>query len=200
MHENNLSVFHVRKWHSFVEETLANEIGVLADGEPVVKITVAATIKNPYAGKFVEDLSMVVDASPELGNEFGKRIIEAAAGRTIMSYGKACIVGDAGEYEHGNAFLTNDFADPIRKAIGGGQSWFPSTGKRGPSGCTIDIPLGHKDALYVRACYDTVTASFGDSPASDEVVIAIVVATRGRLHARLGGLTHEEAKGNNGLT
>ena len=106
----------------------------------------------------------------------------------------------AGEYEHGNALLTSRFADPIREAIGGAKSWVPSTGKRGAPGVAIDIPLAHKDALYVRSHYDTITASFGDAPAPDEIVIVFAVATRGRPNARVGGLSAAEVKGMDGLT
>ena len=189
----------IRKWHTIIEEVHTTEIGRLADDTPLVKLVIAATILNPYAGQFATDLSAAVRASHALGQAFASRLIEAAGKRGIMSYGKACIVGERGEYEHGNAFLTNTFAEPIRAAIGGGKSWIPSTGKRGGLGTIIDVPLAHKDALYVRACYDTVTASFGDAPNSDEIVVILAAATRGRLKARLGGLQHGDIKGEDGL-
>lgn len=200
MKAKNFASYHIRKWYSFTEETHANETGQLADGEPVFKYVIAAAIHNPYAGRFSENLDELINDSPLLGKEFGRRINELAAGRSVISYGKACLVGSASEYEHGNAFLTNPAADPIRVALGGGKSWVPSTGKRGAPGVTIDIPLAHKDALYVRSHYDTVSASFGDGPAPDEVIIIWAFATRGRLHARLGGLTADVIKGDNGLT
>jgi hypothetical protein len=117
----------------------------------------------------------------------------------VQSYGKAALVGANGEYEHGNAFLTTTFAEPVRDAVGGGQSWVPSSGKRGGPGTEIDIPLAHKDALYVRSHYDTFSVTFTDSPGPNEVVVAVAVATRGRLHARLGGLKHAEIVGKDGL-
>jgi len=200
MKASNFANYHIRKWYSFSEETLANESGQLADGEPLFKYVVAAAIHNPYAGRFSEDLSALIENSPALGREFGRRIQELAGDHAIVSYGKACLVGSNCEYEHGNALLTNPAADPIRIALGGGKSWVPSTGKRGAPGVTIDVPLAHKDALYVRAQYDTVSVSFGDGPAPDEVIIIWAFATRGRLHARLGGLQAEDIKGDNGLT
>jgi hypothetical protein len=191
---------HIRKWYLQLEDTLANESGLPADGEPLRKIVIAAAIRNPHAGKAVQDLSDIVAASKELGLEFGRRIIAAAAdGEKVESYGKACLVGTAGEYEHGNAFLTTAFADPVRDAVGGGKAWVPSTGKRGAPGTAIDIPLAHKDALYVRSHYDTVTVTFGDAPAPDEVVVIYAFATRGRLHARLGGLAAKDIQGKDGL-
>lgn len=195
----NLSAFHIRKWYLQIDDTLAGESGAPADGEPLRKIVIAACIHNPFAGRLVQDLSPWVDPSPDLGREFGRRIREAAAGRAIESYGKACLVGVAGEYEHGNALLTNPAANPVRDAVGGGKSWVPSTGKRGGPGTTLDIPLAHKDALYVRSHYDTITAMFADAPNPDEVLICWAFATRGRLNARLGGLKASDIKGEDGL-
>jgi len=199
MKPSNFAGYHIRKWHSFVEETLANESGQLADGEALFKYAVAAVIHNPYAGQFSDNLDALVEPSPLLGEEFGRRIRELAGERAIASYGKACLVGSQGEYEHGNAFLTNPAADPVRVALGGGKSWVPSTGKRAGPGATIDVPLAHKDALYVRSHYDTISLSFGDGPAPDEVIVIWAFATRGRLRARLGGLAAADIQGDNGL-
>ncbi len=199
MREANFGEYHIRKWFTSLEDTLATETGALADGDPVRKIVIAAAIHNPYAGRYSEDLSQIVDGSAKLGLEFGRRIQGAADGQPIESYGKACLVGTGGEYEHGNAFLTQVFADPVRDAVGGGKAWVPSTGKRAAPGASIDVPLAHKDALYVRSHYDTITVSFTDAPAPDEVVVIFAFATRGRLHARLGGLAASAVEGNDGL-
>jgi hypothetical protein len=199
MREVNFGEYHIRKWFTYVEDTLATETGALADGDPVRKIVIAAAIHNPYAGRYSEDLAQIAYGSAKLGLEFGRRIQAAADGRPIESYGKACLVGTDGEYEHGNAFLTQVFADPVRDAVGGGKAWVPSTGKRAAPGASIDIPLAHKDALYVRSHYDTTTVSFTDAPAPDEVVAIFAFATRGRLHARLGGLAASAVEGNDGL-
>ena len=195
----NFGRFHIRKWHCIIDETHANEAGVVADGEPVRKVAVAATILNPYAGHYSVDLDDIVAGSDQLGKEFGRRIVQAMGGSPVESYGKACLVGLDGEYEHGNAFLTNDFANPIREAVGGGKAWFPSTGKRGALGATIDVPLAYKDALYVRSHYDTLTVMFTDAPAAHEVTVIVCAASRGRLHARLGGITKDDAVGEDGL-
>jgi hypothetical protein len=199
MREANSGEYHIRKWFTYLEDTLATETGALADGDPARKIVIAAAIHNPYAGRYSEDLGQIVDGSAKLGLEFGRRIQAAADGRPVESYGKACLVGTDGEYEHGNAFLTQVFADPVRDAVGGGKAWVPSTGKRAAPGTSIDVPLAHKDALYVRSHYDTITVSFTDAPAPDEVVAIFAFATRGRLHARLGGLAASAIEGNDGL-
>lgn len=196
----NFGIFHIRKWFLQIEDSLAGETGAPADGLPLRKFVIAACIHNPYAGRYVEDLSSWIDGSPELGREFGRRIVDAACGQAIESYGKAILVGLDGEYEHGNALLTNPAANPIRDALGGGKSWVPSTGKRGVPGTVLDIPLAHKDALYVRSHYDTVSASFSDAPNRDEVLVCWAFATRGRLNARLGGLKASEIQGLDGLS
>ena len=199
MKSPNFGIFHIRKWFLQVEDTLAGETGAPADGEPLRKFVIAACIHNPYAGRHEQDLSAWIKGSPELGREFGRRIQEAAGHQKIESYGKAILVGMDGEYEHGNALLTNPAADPIRVALGGGKSWVPSTGKRGVPGTILDIPLAHKDALYVRSHYDSVSVSFNDAPNRDEVLVCWAFATRGRLNARLGGLKASEVKGLDGL-
>ena len=197
--EKNFNKYHIRRWYCNIDETLANETGILADGKAVRKVVVAAAIQNPYAGTFSKDLNKIIEGSAALGKDFSKRILKYLDGEPVESYGKSCIVGTLGEYEHGNAFLTTTFANPIREAFGGGAAWVPSTGKRGSVGGSIDIPLACKDALYVRSHYDTITASFPDAPSPDEVVVIVAVSTRGRLHARLGGLKFDDLEGKNGL-
>ena len=195
----NFESYHIRKWYQVIEDTHANETGELADGDVLTKIVIACAVQNPYAGRFSKSLDKIVKPSAVLGAEFARRIKAAAGKRKVESYGKGCIVGADGEYEHGNGFLTTSFADPVRGAIGGGVAWVPSTGKRGGPGTSIDIPYAHKDALYVRSHYDTVTVTFADAPMPDEVVVIFAFATRGRLHARLGGLAAKDIKGKDGL-
>jgi amino acid synthesis protein len=199
MPEANFGPYHVRKWFTQIEDVLANESGQRADGPPVRRIVIAAAIHNPYAGWYSDDLTEIVATSDHLGREVGRRAVEAAGDAAIQSYGKACVVGALGEYEHGNAFLTQVFADPVRDAVGGGKAWVPSTGKVAAAGAVIDIPLAHKDALYVRSNYDTISIGFGDAPRPDEVVIAFAFASRGRLHARLGGIAAADVRGDDGL-
>ena len=194
-----LEAFKIRKWFSQIQEICSGETGAAADGEPVFKYMIAACIQNPYAGEYVEDLSAWIEASPSIGIEVGSRLAELTGGRAIESYGKAILVGLDGEYEHGNALLTNPAANPVRDALGGAKSWVPSTGKRGVPGTILDIPLAHKDALYVRSHYDTMSVSFDDAPNRDEVIVCWAFATRGRLNARLGGLEASQVRGEDGL-
>jgi hypothetical protein len=195
----NFHALHIRKWFELREETLALESGRLGEGEPLLKLVIAAAVENPQPGQFVESFEAVIQQSAALGAEFGRRFQAALGTMQVQSYGKAALVGVNSEYEQGNAFLTTAFADPIRDALGGGKAWIPSTGKRGAPGTCIDIPLAHKDALYVRSHYDTVSVTFTDAPGPDEIVIAVAVATRGRLHARLGGIKLHEIIGKDGL-
>jgi Amino acid synthesis len=189
----------LRKWYAFSEETLTSESGVAADGPTLWKHAVAAVVRNPFAGQFGENLTPLVEKSVLLGREFGGRLVRLAGESKIEGYGKAVVVGTEGEYEHGNALVTSAFADPIREIIGGGKAWIPSTGKRGGPGVVIDVPMAHKDALYVRSHYDTCTLSFADAPSPREIVIIFVISSRGRLNARLGGISGAEIEGKDGL-
>jgi hypothetical protein len=123
----------------------------------------------------------------------------AALGGPAESYGKGGIVGTDGELDHANMFLTTALGDALRNAVGGGKAWIASTSKKGGPGTALDVPLAHKDALYVRSHYDALEVRIPDAPLADEVVAIVVVANRGRLNYRLGGLRKEDVKGKDGL-
>jgi len=186
----------IRKVVTFVEDGL-EEAGIPVD-PGYRKVAVAAIVSNPYAGRFSDDLDEILHASVELGDLLAKRLV-AAMGEQVNGYGKASLVGLNGEVEHGHAFLTTTAANRLREAVGGGKAWIPSTGKRGAAGTFIDVPLAYKDALKVRAFYDTITIAVPDAPEPDEVVIVMAGANRGRPNFRLGGLRLEDVVGEDGL-
>jgi hypothetical protein len=188
--------FHIRKLVTIVEET-RSEAGVVAD-RPLRKAAALAVVSNPFAGGYVEDLSPMVEFSRELGELLGCKAAEAL-GEPAESYGKGAIAGMNGEQEHGNAFLTTTFGDELRKAVGGGKAWITSATKVGAPGTALDVPLAYKDALYVRSHYDAMEVRIPDAPLPNEVVVVVVVANRSHLNARLGGLSKEEAVGEDGL-
>lgn len=181
----------IRKIATFVEEVHTE--GGRGDGEPLVKAAVAVVFRNPYAGReWSEDLSEIIEPSAELGKLIGERCLAAVGGK-VESHGKAVLVGTAGEQEHGNAAKTTTFGNPFREGFGGGRAWLPSTTKRCAPGASVDVPLCFKDEIWVRSHYDTITVAIADAPAPDEIVLIGAVASRGRLNARLGGKTKEEA-------
>jgi len=184
----------VKRWLTFVEQT---ETG--AGDVPLRKIAVVAVIANPHAGRHVENLSDLIDASGALGAEMAKWALDSMKPYRAVSYGKGGLVGLAGEQEHINALLTTAFAEPVRSAIGGGKAWISSMTKRCAPGATIDIPLAHKDALYVRSHYDGITFTLHDAPHPDEIAVILALANRGRINARVGGLSAEEIEGQDGL-
>lgn len=185
-------MFEVRKFVVVVDETL--QAGGRVGRPPLRRVAAVAVIRNPLAGQgFVEDLSALIGPSEQLGRELGDRAV-AALGDPVESYGKAAICGTAGEQEHANACLTSAYGDAFRKAVGGGEAWITSATKVGPPGTTIDVPLAFKDELWVRSHYDALEVRVPDGPLSDEIVVVAAVANRGRLHARLGGLSVEEAR------
>ena len=186
----------IRKFVTVVEEALS-EAGIAAD-PPLRKVAVAAIFNNPYAGRYSEDLSELIAFNAPLGRTLAEQLVKAM-GQPIVSLGKGALIGINGEAIHGNACLLAEFANPIREAIGGGLAWIQSTTKRSAHGGTIDIPLAHKDALYVRANYDTITVHVPDGPQPDELVVIIAAASRNYLNARLGGLQESEISARDGL-
>jgi hypothetical protein len=183
--------YDVRKWYGSFEDVL-HEGG--SSGESSLrKAVVAVVIHNPFSGRYVDDLSGLTDSSDELGFELAERAKVLLEGQPVESYGKGGLAGVNGEQEHIVACITTVFGDALRKGVGGGKAWISSSTKVGFAGEILDIPLAYKDALYVRSHYDTVTLRIPDAPRPDELVIAVAVATGGRVHHRTGGLAKEEA-------
>jgi amino acid synthesis protein len=182
----------VRRTTLIIEER-REEAGRIAD-TPLRKLAVVTVIQNPMLGSYVSDLSPFIEASAELGCDMGGAAVRAFGRDQVQSYGKGGIVGIAGEQEHANALLTTAFANPIREALGGGDAWISSMTKVAAPGTLIDIPMNHKDDIYVRSHYDGMSLVLPDAPLPDEIAIIFCVANRGRLNARVGGLTHEEVQ------
>ena len=185
------SAYQVRAWFGVVQE-IKHEGGTPA-AEPLVKAAAAVLIKNPFAGKWVQDLAPLTAPSAALGVELGRRAIALLGGRAVESYGKGGIAGLAGEQEHVGACITTVFGNALREAVGGGAAWISSVTKTAAAGTAIDIPLAFKDELYVRSHYDAVTLSVPDGPRPDELLICVAVATGGRVHQRVGGMSVAEA-------
>ena len=159
---------------------------------PLRKVAVVSVVENPHAGAYGQDLSGLIAASVGLGTEMAERAMAALGGVPAQSYGKAGIVGLAGEQEHANALLTTAFANPFRDALGGADAWISSMTKVAAPGTLIDVPMNHKDDVYVRSHYDGMSLQLPGIPMPDEVALIFCLATRGRPHARVGGMTHEE--------
>ena len=161
------------------------------DGKPLRRVIMRAAVSNPLIQRFEQDLSEMMRFGAELGALMAHRILKefSADPKQIQGYGKGAIVGTHCEVEHGYALITRPFARPIRDAFGpNARAWMTSAVKRGALGATLDLPIASKQALYVRSHYDTVAVTMPDGPLPDEVVVALVATSRGRLHARIGGL------------
>ncbi|HEY0202016.1 MAG TPA: amino acid synthesis family protein [Burkholderiaceae bacterium] len=189
--------FPVLRYQTFIEHRY-EEAGQRSE-VPLRKVAIAAFIRNPYAGRYVSDLSEMIEASPALGKEIAEHLKGVYGDYPALAYGKAGVVGYLGEQEHANALLTTPAAQPLREVIGGGKAWISSVTKIGGPGCTIDIPLASKDALYVRSLYNAVTMTLPDGPLPNEIAIIFAVANRGRLNARVGGLALADIRGQDGL-
>lgn len=185
--------YRIRKWVSVVEE-IDHEGGPVAE-RPLIKAAVGVVLENPFAGRYVEDLSPLTDDSAQLGTELGRRAVALLGGRPVEGYGKGGLAGVNGEQDNVVACITTVFGDAFREAVGGGAAWISSATKVAGAGAALDIPLAYKDALYVRSHYDAVTLSSPDVPRPDELLIAVAVSTGGRVHHRVGGLSVAEAVG-----
>jgi len=189
----------IRKIVTVVEETLT-EAGRAIE-PPTRRAAAIAVIANPFAGRYVEDLAELIDVGEELGGLLAERAAKALGidPTRIESYGKAAAVGESGELEHAAAILHPKLGAPFRKVLGKGAALIPSAKKRGGPGVTLDIPLGHKDAAFVRSHFDGMEVRVVDAPAADEILVAVAVTDSGRPLPRVGGLKVSEIKGEDGL-
>lgn len=185
-------VLEVRSWLTVVQEVRSD--GGPAVDEPLVKAAAVAVIRNPYSGRYSESLDELIDGSVTLSRELVDRAKAALGGRQAESCGKGAIVGIAGEQEHGVACLTTPFGDAMREGIGG-NGWVTSTTKVAGAGASLDVPLAYKRALFVREFYDTITVAVPNGPRPDEIAVIAALATRGRVHHRVGGLAKADAIG-----
>jgi hypothetical protein len=183
--------YQVRQWFGAVQE-IEHDGGPVA-GETLVKAVAGVVIANPFAGRYVDDLSPLTAPSASLGTALGARAVALIGGRPVEGYGKGGMAGTSGEQEHVVACVTTIFGDAFREAVGGGGAWISSATKTAGPGATLDIPLAFKDELYVRSHYDAVTVTVPDAPRPDELMICVAVSSRGRVHHRVGGLTRDEA-------
>lgn len=189
----------IRKLVVVVDETRI-EMGKAI--QPATRRAVAmAVIENPFAGKYQEDLSELMAIGEELGGLLGEKCVQALGitPNQAESYGKAAIVGESGELEHAAAILHPKLGAPLRKAVEKGAALVPSSKKMGTVGSAIDVPLGHKDAAYVRSHFDAIEARVSDAPRANEIVVAVAVTDSGRPLPRVGGMTKDEIKGEDGL-
>lgn len=190
---------HIRKIYTVVEETHAD--GALNLEAPTRKAAAAAVFRNPFAGKYEEDLSLLIRWSEDLGAMLTQKAVAALGiepGK-VHSYGKGAIVGGKGELEHCAAIMHPALGKPMRANVGGGKALIPSAKKAGFPGVAIDVPLGYKDAAFVRSHFDAMEVRVPDAPRGNELVLIVAVTDSGRPAARVGGLQVDEVKGEDGL-
>lgn len=172
-------------------------------GRPVdtSKAIAMAVIENPYAGVYSDDLSDLIDIGETLGDLLGRAALDAlnCDAQAVQSYGKSALIGEDGELEHAAAILHPALGAPLRTVLGGGAALVPSSKAMGAPGTVIDVPLGHINAAYVRSHFDGMRAQINDAPRAGEIVVAVALSTTGRPNPRVGGLTHPDAIGTDGL-
>jgi len=187
-----------RKFHATVEE-IFHEGGPRA-ARPLRRAALLAVIHNPYAGRYEPDILPMMEALNDLGVEMAGRLVTMLGGdpRTIEGYGKGAIVGAAGELEHGALWhVPGGYA--MRRVLGEAKAIVPSAKKVGAPGSHLDVPITHINASYVRSHFDAMEVGLADGPHEDELLLAVVMTTGPRIHARVGGLKAAEIKGEDGL-
>ncbi len=189
----------IRKIAVFLDETHL-EMGQ-AIAPPTRRAAAVAVIENPFAGRFEPNLEPLMEIGAEIGDLLGRRCVEALgiAPAQAESYGKAAMVGENGELEHAAAILHPRLGAPLRAAVEKGAALVPSSKKMGGPGQPLDIPLGHKDAAYVRSHFDGMEVRLNDAPRANEIMVAVAVTDSGRPLPRVGGLTVDQVEGKDGL-
>ncbi|HBM61068.1 amino acid synthesis family protein [Salipiger marinus] len=184
---------------AMIVETIHHEGGPAPD-VPQRRAAAMAVIKNPFAGRYVEDIAPFMKDLEPLGAQMAQDLVAALGGDAaqVEGYGKGAIVGAAGEIEHGALWhVPGGYA--MRDAIEKSAAIVPSTKKVGPVGARLDVPVTHTNASYVRSHYDAMEVGIPDAPRADEIVLVLVMTTGGRIHARMGGLAAADVKGEDGL-
>jgi Amino acid synthesis len=168
---------------------------------PIRRAIACGVIENPFAGRFQEDLSELIAQGEELGALLAAQALAALGipGELVESFGKAAVVGEAGELEHAAALLHPKMGAPVRAALGKGPALIPSAKKAGGPGTAIDVPLGHKDAAFVRSHFDAIEARVPDAPRANEILVCLALTQGGRPLPRIGGLTKDQIEGRDGL-
>jgi len=184
----------IRRAATVIEEVF-EEAG-LADGDPLRRVAVLFALRNPYVNAFHEKLDAIMDMGCQVAEDMVRRLLVHFDGRPecVEGYGKAVIVGRRGEIEHGHALVTRPFGSTVRRMLGA-TAWMCCNVKRGELGHSIDVPIAYKNALAVRSHYDTMPVAMADAPLENELLVVLAGTSRGRLHARTGGLRAAEVVG-----
>ena len=167
---------------------------------PLRRAAALAVIRNPFAGKYVEQIEEFMSELNPLGLEMSKMLVAELGGdaKVVEGYGKGAIVGTNGELEHGALWhVPGGYA--MREILNGAKAIVPSTKKVGGPGTRLDVPITHINASYVRSHFDSMEVGICDAPRADEMVLVLVMTTGARVHARVGGLKASEIKGQDGL-
>jgi hypothetical protein len=167
---------------------------------PLRRAAALVVIRNPFAGRYVEEISGFMEDLNPLGIEMAETLLKALGGdpQAIQGYGKGAIIGAAGELEHGALWhVPGGYA--MRHALGEAKAIVPSAKKVGGPGARLDVPVTHVNASYVRSHFDAMEIGIPDAPRADELLLALVMTTGSRIHARVGGLKSAEIKGQDGL-
>jgi hypothetical protein len=201
-------LIHIRRVLTQVED-IHHEFGPVA-ATPLRRGAIAAVLTNPFAGRYEADILPMMDALQPVGVDMARQLRAAmdVPVERIESYGKGAIIGSAGELEHGALWhvpggyamrellgwkgdrkaYTSGVAGAAQGQAGNALAIVPSTKKVGAPGSTLDVPMTHINAVYVRSHFDAMEVRVPGAPLADEIVYILVMSTGQRVHARVGGL------------
>lgn len=177
----------VRKVVVYREE-VRSEAGS-APGRPALRASAAAVITNPWVGTPpTTDLALAVaSVAPPLARLLTDALVEALGGvEAIEAFGKAAVVGTAGELEHAAALIHTPYFGNLVRTFLDGESIICFADTRADAGHLLVVPLWHKTSAATRSHYQTITTRVSDAPRADEIVVVAAASTGPRPHARIG--------------
>lgn len=184
---------------ALIAEDIFHEGGPVAE-RSLRRLAMISVIANPFAGRYEPEIAGFMDDLKPLGLAMAQRMVETLGGdpSVVEGYGKGAIVGAAGELEHGALWhVPGGWA--MREVLGDSRAIVPSSKKVGGPGTRLDVPVTHVNASYVRSHFDSMEVGVNDAPRADEIALVLVMTTGARIHARVGGLSAQDIKGEDGL-
>ncbi len=139
---------------------------------------------NPLAGTADADLAPLARFSRHVAPVLAGRALAACGGRA-EGYGKAAVVGTAGELEHAAALMHILLVPALRRTLVGTSSLMPATKRVADGAVEITVPIGHVVDAWSPDHWDSLHLRL-DDVRPDEMALILVLATGPRPAARCG--------------
>jgi len=160
---------------------------------PTRRVAACGVLHNPFAGKPpADDFSELVELSVKAGEILTARALAALGDVKPRGYGKAALVGSAGDLEHGASMIHVRIGLAMRSGAGGGPALIPGNAKTGGIGRPIDVIFGGIDDAWDYDAMDSMTVSVDDAPKPDEILLVVAFLGGSRPNARIRGASQEQ--------